>query len=115
MIIKELKGIHGIAANFRIMSDQFGRSRKALTEFVTIGLPAWDPPPVLPPSPPDIETAQRISRKLTLSTEEERQQFKKVIGAWRKLTSGQPREETPAPPPPPPPPQRLGPGGQRGS
>lgn len=94
-IIRELKGLWGVAGTLREITDQLNRPTKALRELVNIGLPEWDPPPPAPPLPPDLVTVQRVQEVIAMGTVEERNAFNRVIGQWRKITTGEPREPPP--------------------
>ena len=108
-IIRELKGLGGVAATFRQIEDMLERPLKALREAVTIGLPEWAPPPPAPPLPPDQETVDRVMEVISMGTVEEKRAYDRVIGNFRKITTGAPREpvregeQPPAPPPAQPP------------
>ena len=91
-IIKQLKSLWGIMGTFREMADVLNRPRKMLREAVTIGLPSWDPPPPAPPRPPDQEAVDRVREVIGMGTVEERRAFERVIGSFRKITTGAPRE-----------------------
>ena len=101
-IIRELKGLWGVAGTIREITDTLTRPVKALREAVTIGLPSWDPPPPAPPLPPDQETVDRVMEVIAMGTVEEKRAYDRVIGQFRKITTGAPREpvrEGEAPPP----------------
>ena len=113
-IIRELKGLGGIAGTFREIADLAATPVKALREAVAIGLPEWDPPPPAPPLPPDQETVDRVMEVIAMGTVEEKRAYDRVIGNFRKIATGAPREPvregegqpTPAPPEQPPEEQR---------
>ena len=91
-IIKQLKTIWSIGGTFREISDVLNRPKKMLRELVTIGLPSWDPPPPAPPLPPDQETVDRVMEVIGMGSLEEKRAFDRVIGQFRKITTGAPRE-----------------------
>ena len=91
-IIKQMKSLWGVMGTFREISDILNRPKKMLRELVSIGLPSWDPPPPAPPLPPDQETVDRVMEVIGMGTVEEKQAFERVIGSFRKITTGAPRE-----------------------
>lgn len=91
-IIKQLKTLWSIGGTFREISDVLNRPRKMLRELVTIGLPSWDPPEEVPPRPPDQETVDRVREVIGMGTVEEKRAFERVIGSFRRITTGAPRE-----------------------
>lgn len=107
-VIRQLKGLWGVAGTLRQITDVFQRPLKVLMEQVTIGLPSWDPPPPAPPLPPDQEAVDRAMEVIGMGSVEEQKAFSRVMGTWRKITTGAPREparidEPPALPRPRPP------------
>lgn len=110
-VIKELKGLWGVMGTVREIADVLGRPMKSIREAVRIGLPSWDPPAEVEPSPPDQETVNRVREVIGMGTVEERRAFERVIGTWRKVITGAPRETPPeesprALPPPRTPPEQ---------
>jgi len=104
-VVRQLKGLWGIAGTLREIANPLGLAPKSLREAVTIGLPSWDPPPPAPPLPPDQETVDRVMEVIAMGTVEEKRAYDRVIGNFRKITTGAPREpvrEGEEPPPPPP-------------
>lgn len=99
-VIRELKGLWGVTGTLREIADVVTRPLKSIRESVSIGLPSWDPPPPAPPSPPDQETVDRVREVIGLGTVEERKAYERVLGQWRKITTGQPRETPPEASPP---------------
>ena len=91
-VIKQLKGLWGVMGTLRGIADIFGLAPKAIREAVTIGLPDWDPPPPAPPRPPDQEAVDRVMEVIGMGTVEEKRAFERVIGSFRKITTGAPRE-----------------------
>ena len=91
-IVKQLKTLWSIGGTFREIADVLNRPRKMLREAVTIGLPSWDPPPPAPHLPPDQETVDRVMEVIGMGTVEEKRAFERVIGSFRKITTGAPRE-----------------------
>ncbi|KKN36994.1 hypothetical protein LCGC14_0768050 [marine sediment metagenome] len=94
-IVKQLKGLWGVMGTFREITDTLQRPAKMLREAVSIGLPKWDPPPPAPPLPPDQETVDRVMEVIKLGTVHEKEAFGRVMGSWRKITTGAPREPAP--------------------
>ncbi len=105
-VIRQLKGLGGVMASVRGIVDIFALAPKAIREAVMVGLPDWDPPPPAAPSPPDQETAKRAREVIGMGSVEERRTFDRVMGTWRKITTGAPREPPPAGEPPALPPPR---------
>ena len=101
-VIRELKGLWGVVGTVREIADVLERPLKSIREAVSIGLPSWDPPEPAPPLPPDQETVDRVMEVIGMGTVEERRAFERVIGSWRKMVTGAPRE-----PPPEESPRRL--------
>lgn len=91
-IVKVLKGIFGISGLGSIITAPLGTALKPLREAVMIGIPGWDPPPELPPGPPDDDAAQRAKETIAMATQQELEAFNKVMQIWRKVRDGQPRE-----------------------
>jgi len=94
-IIKQLKSLWGVAGTFREIADVLQRPAKMLREAVSIGLPSWDPPEEEPPRPPDQETVDRVMEVIGMGSVEEQKAFSRVMGSWRKITTGAPREPAP--------------------
>ena len=94
-IIRQMKSLWGVMGTFREISDVLNRPRKMLREAVSIGLPSWDPPEPAPPRPPDQETVDRVMEVIGMGSVEEREAFSRVMGTWRKITTGAPREPAP--------------------
>ena len=94
-IIRQLKSLWGVMGTLREISDIANLPRKMLREAVSIGLPSWDPPEPAPPSPPDQETVDRVMEVIGMGSVEEKRAFDRVIGTWRKVTTGAPREPAP--------------------
>lgn len=110
-IIRELKSLWGVVGTFKEIANPLGLFPKTLRESVTIGVPGWDPPPPAPPLPPDQVTVDRVMEVIAMGTVEEKRAYDRVIGQFRKITTGAPREpvregEQPPPPPPAPEPQK---------
>jgi hypothetical protein len=91
-VIKQLKGLASVMGTLREISDIVGLAPKAIREAVTIGLPSWDPPEEVPPRPPDQEAVDRVMEVIGMGTVEEKRAFERVIGSFRKITTGAPRE-----------------------
>jgi len=91
-VIKQLKGLWGVMGTLREISNIIPIAPKMLREAVTIGLPSWDPPPPSPPLPPDQVTVDRVREVIGMGTVEEKRAFERVIGSFRKITTGAPRE-----------------------
>jgi hypothetical protein len=91
-VIKQLKGLWGVMGTLRGIADVMGLAPKAIREAVTIGLPSWDPPPPAPPLPPDQEAVDRVMEVIGMGTVEEKRAYDRVIGSFRKITTGAPRE-----------------------
>ena len=91
-IIRELKSLWGVVGTFKEIGNPLGLAPKMLREAVTIGLPGGDPPPPAPPLPPDQETVDRIMEVIAMGTVEEKRAYDRVIGNFRKITTGAPRE-----------------------
>ena len=91
-IVKQLKSLWGVMGTFREIADIVNRPRKMIREAVSIGLPSWDPPPPAPPLPPDQVTVDRVMEVIGMGTLEEKRAFERVIGSFRKITTGAPRE-----------------------
>jgi len=94
-IIKQLKSLWGVAGTFREIADVLQRPAKMLREAVSIGLPSWDPPEVEPRRPLDQESVARVREVIGGGGVEEREAFSRVMGSWRKITTGAPREPAP--------------------
>ncbi|KKM84098.1 hypothetical protein LCGC14_1302680 [marine sediment metagenome] len=109
-IIKQLKTMWGMFGTLREISDVLARPKKMLREAVSIGLPKWDPPPPAPPLPPDQEAVDRVMEVIGMGHVEEREAFNRVMGTWRKITTGAPRQPAPEETPPqlPPPARETG-------
>lgn len=109
-IIKQLKSLWGVTGTLREIADVFETPAKRLREAVSIGLPSWDPPEEEPPRPPDQEAVDRVREVIGMGSVEEREAFTRVMGTWRRITTGAPREpvreeiprQLPAPAPSPP-------------
>jgi hypothetical protein len=91
-MIKQLKGLFGLMATFRQISDTLERPLKMIYELVGVGLPSWDPPPEVDPEVPDLEAVERVREVIDMGSVEERKAFDKVMGTWRRITTGAPRE-----------------------
>ena len=94
-VIRELKGLWGIVGTVRQIADVLERPLKTIYESVSLGLPSWDPPPPAPPLPPDQETVDRVMEVIGMGSVEEKRAFDRVVGTWRKVTTGAPREPPP--------------------
>lgn len=108
-IVKELKTLAGFGGALRGVTDIFNRPLKVLQEAVGMGLPSWDPPPVVPARPPDVETAAKVKEMMGMGTLQEKQTFDQVMLGWRQIRDGQPRQPArvePIPPPALPPPRQ---------
>ena len=91
-IVKQMKGLWGVMGTLREIADVLNRPKKMIRELVSIGLPSWDPPPPAPPLPPDQVTVDRVMEVIGMGTIEEKRAFERVIGTFRKITTGAPRE-----------------------
>lgn len=98
-VIKQLKGLFGIMGTLREISDVLEKPMKALREAVTVGLPKWDPPEEVEPRPPDQETVDRVMEVIGMGSVEEGKAFSRVMGSWRQITTGAPRQPAPEEPP----------------
>ena len=94
-VIRQLESLWGVMGTLREISDVLERPRKMLRELVSIGLPSWDPPEPAPPLPPDQETVDRVMEVIGMGSVEEKRAYDRVIGTWRKVTTGAPREPAP--------------------
>ena len=91
-MVKQLKGLFGIMGRLRQISDILERPLKAIQEAVSIGLPRWDPPEEVDPEVPDLAAVERVREVIDMGSVGERKAFDKVMGTWRRITTGAPRE-----------------------
>ena len=68
-VIKQLKGLWGVMGTLRGIADIFGLAPKAIREAVN-----------------------RVMEVIGMGTVEEKRAFDRVIGSFRKITTGSPRE-----------------------
>ena len=94
-VIKQMKSLWGVMGTLGEITDVLQRPAKMIREKVSIGLPRWDPPEPAPPLPPDQETVDRVMEVINMGTVQEREAFGRVLGSWRKITTGAPREPAP--------------------
>ena len=91
-MIKQLKGLFGLMATFRQISDTLERPLKMIYELVGVGLPSWDPPEEVDPEVPDLAAVERVREVIDMGSVGERQALDKIMGTWRRITTGAPRE-----------------------
>lgn len=91
-VIRVLKQLNIASGVTRQLTDIIRRPLKQVFESVLVGLPDWDPPPPAEPLPPDQEAVDRAMEVINMGAVEEQRAFSKVIGTWRKITTGAPRE-----------------------
>ena len=96
-VIAQLKGIHAVLGGITVLMHNLGIPRKQLLEALNVGLPAWDPPPELPPGPPDEALVARVQEAQGMAANEERRAFEKVVGTYRKVVGGEPRQPAEVP------------------
>ena len=91
-MIKQLKGLFGIMGTLRQISDVLEQPLKMIREAVGIGLPHWDPPEEVDPEAPDLAAVERVREVIDMGSVGERKAFDKVMGTWRRIVTGAPRE-----------------------
>ncbi len=96
-IINELKKVHQVLGVASEIMHNLGIPRKNLLEGINVGLPVWDPPPELPPGPPDEALVARVQEAQGMAANEERRAFEKVLGTYRKISQGEPRQPAQVP------------------
>lgn len=91
-IIKQMKGLWGVMGTIRNITNVMGLAPKSVREAVSIGLPSWDPPgPEWPPER-DQATVDRVSEVIGMGAIEEQRLLNRVMGTYRKITTGAPQE-----------------------
>jgi len=91
-IIQQLKNLNAVFGFMNGIAHSLGVTPKQLTEMVSVGLPAWDPPEPRPPEPPDEALVARVQEAQGMAALQEQRAFEKAMQTWRKVRDGQPRE-----------------------